>query len=65
MIKNHQRIIVFHENTQQDVIHTPLDHVSYYIVNYNFDQVFVFSIENDQNYYKLTYMHVYMNFVPH
>ena len=60
MIKNHQRII--HENTQQDI---PLDHVSYYIVNYNFDQVFVFSIENDQNYYKLTYMHVHMNFVPH
>ena len=65
MIRNHQRIIVFHENTQQDIIHTPLDHVSYYIVNYNFDQVFVFSIENDQNYYKLTYMHVHMNFVPH
>ena len=62
MIKNHQRIILFHENTQQDIIHTPLDHVSYYIVNYNFDQVFV---ENDQNYYKLTYMHVHLNFVPH
>ena len=45
--------------------HSDKDHVSYYIINYNFDQVFVFSIENDQNYYKLTYMHVHMNFGSH
>ena len=39
-----------YSNTQQDIIHTPLDHVShYYIVNYNFDQVFIFSIETTTN----------------